>query len=91
MVGPLGGESGVVYLRIGACVIEGVQRLPCYVRQEMPVEETYGVCRFHRQYGQHQKEQRLGSRGQGISKNKQKILMESSNQAVFVVQGHFTL
>ena len=29
--------------------------------------------------------------GKGISKNKQKILMESSNQAVFFVQGHFTL
>lgn len=58
-------EPGVVHFRIGTGVIESVQRLLCDTRQEMPVEKAYGTCRFHCQYGQHQQEQRLGSRGRG--------------------------
>ena len=78
-------EPGIVHFRIGTGVVEGVQRLFRDAGQEMLVEEAHGAYRFHRQYGQHQQEQRLSSRGRECLKISKKVLMESTNQAVFVV------
>lgn len=78
-------ETRIVHLCIGAVIVERIERLLRYLRQEVPVEEADGAGRFQRQHGKHKQEQRFGCRGGKGPKICRKIIIKVYRLCFFAI------